>query len=147
MIGLLYKEAGEKRRRLEIEFKGKWNKTVRNAETGCVERLAGRIKEKGDKINRILKERRKKKRAKQLSKRQHGRPRLAVDSTDRLQNALMETRADAGYRKERITERVKTSLKREKSNGDSLVDELKWHDIGMTVGNRTSAGGTRSKKD
>ena len=61
MIGLLYKEAGEKRRRLEIEFKGKWNKTVRNEETGCVERLAGRIKEKGDKINLTLEEKRKKK--------------------------------------------------------------------------------------
>ena len=112
LIGLLYKEAGERRRKLEIEFKGKWDKTVRNAETGCVERLAGRIKEKGDKINRILEEGRKKKWAKQRSKRQHGRARLVVDSIDRLRNAVMETRADAGYGKEGITERVKGSWKK-----------------------------------
>ena len=65
----LYKDAGEKRRRLEIEFKEKWDKMVRNTETECVKRLAGKIKEKEDKVNRILEERRKKKWVKQLSKR------------------------------------------------------------------------------
>ena len=69
-----------------------------------------------------------------------------MDSIDGIRNALMETRADAGHGKERITEWVKASLRREKINGDSLADELKWDDIGRTVGNRTSAGGTREAR-